>query len=124
MSATILLVLICLGICHWVCDYIFVTPEMLAAKRIGRPFLPIFDHALDHAFLMGVILFAFGVSNFILLALFQLVAHFLIDIGKGFINLKSPKYENPRNKCHWVIFGLDQFLHFLTIVIMVYLIKL
>lgn len=124
MNATILAILLCLGICHWLCDYLFVTPEMLAAKRIGRPFLPIFDHASDHALYMGAILFLFGVSNFLWLALFQLICHFLIDVGKGFINLKSPKYENPRNKCHWVIFGLDQYLHFATIVIMAFLIKL
>ena len=45
--------LIILFACHWLADYTHLsTAWMLNAKRLGKPLLPIFAHALVHASLM------------------------------------------------------------------------
>lgn len=118
------IILICLFVCHWLCDYTpLSTKWMLDAKRIGTPLYPIFVHAFIHASFMLVTLSLFGASGLKLaiLFLFQLFTHFVIDVLKGKMNVWFPIVSNPANKSHWVIFGLDQLLHSIVIVIMVYI---
>ncbi len=116
-----ILILIFLNVCHFLCDYTWLSTNwMLSAKRIGRPLFPIFVHALLHAvFMLGVVvvyagswqlsLFLFGV---------QLVTHFWIDVLKGRCNVWFPQVSSPMNKIHWVVFGFDQLLHQVVIIIM------
>ncbi len=95
---------------------------MLLAKRLGTPLYPIFIHALIHAFLFQIVLFLF-VKDITLvgnLSLFELGTHFSIDVLKGRLNGWFPKLSNPANKFHWYVFGLDQFLHQLVIITIVY----
>lgn len=112
-----------LGICHTIADYMLVTPNMLAAKAKGSPILPIINHAAVHGSLMGLVLIGLS-SNRNLIAFlmcYQLTTHSLIDILKGKCNVWFPSVANPANKIHWVIFGIDQYLHFVVIATMVYL---
>lgn len=115
-------ILIGLFICHLLGDYTHLsTAWMLNAKRLGKPFYPIFTHAFIHASLMLVLLaLVFGFSGFKLAALFgfQLITHFLIDVWKGRMNGWFPALQSPANKWHWVVFGLDQLLHALVIIAM------
>lgn len=111
--------LVLLNICHWIADYTWLsTPWMLAAKRIGRPLLPIFCHAFIHAILMGVVLIILSTENIIFLFLIQVISHFIIDIFKGKINVWFPRVSSPTNVIHWTVFGGDQFLHQLVIIFM------
>jgi hypothetical protein len=112
--------LIGLNICHFIGDYThFSTGTMLSAKRIGKPLLPIFKHAAVHACLMGPLL-VLCAHNWYWLVLFELVTHFIIDVLKGRLNGWFPKLSNPANKFHWYIFGADQFLHQLVIIIIAF----
>lgn len=120
------LLLILLFVCHYLADYTHLsTPDMLAAKRVGYPYYPIFTHAAIHASLMHTVIAFYGVSNIVLLScsLLQLSSHFIIDVLKGKMNVWFPSVANPANKEHWYIFGLDQLLHHCVIVAMWYIAK-
>ena len=119
----IVLVFTLLSFCHWLGDYTHLsTGKMLAAKRLGYPYLPILYHALVHTVLVLVVLmFVTSPLNAIGLALFVLSTHFGIDVLKGEINKWFPLLQNPANKYHWYVFGIDQFLHFEVIIFTSYL---
>ncbi len=113
------LILIGLFFCHLLADYTHLsTTWMLNAKKIGKPFIPIMVHAMVHALLMGIFLSCFGISNVIWLMGFQFITHFLIDVWKGRMNVWFPKLQNNSNKWHWIVFGTDQYLHALVIILM------
>jgi hypothetical protein len=116
-------VLIALFFCHWLADFTWLSNSwMLNAKRFGKPFFPILVHAAVHAILMSAALFIMGVNDpLTLFRLYsiQLITHFVIDVWKGRMNGWFPTLQNPANKWHWVIFGWDQYLHALVIILMV-----
>lgn len=117
-------ILIALFFCHWIADYTWLsTSWMLNAKRFGKPLIPILIHALVHATLMGIVLKIFLPNNGVVmwLVLLQLSTHFIIDVWKGRMNGWFPVLQSPTNKLHWVIFGLDQYLHALVIIFMSYI---
>jgi len=121
------LILLGLFFCHYLADYTWLsTPWMLNAKRFGKPIYPIFIHAFIHASLMLVFLRLFyNISSIMCmeLFLFQLSTHWLIDIWKGRMNVLFPSLTNPANKLHWVVFGFDQYLHAVVIILMTYFIN-
>lgn len=115
---------------HWIADYTHLSTDwMLKAKRTGTPLLPIFTHAMVHAGLMAIVLrFHLGSPNsfweftvFDKCVLLQLISHFLIDVWKGKMNVWFPPLTNPANKFHWYVFGFDQYLHALIIILITYL---
>lgn len=116
-----MIILIGLFICHFLADYTpLSTKWMLSAKIFGNPLFPILTHAFVHSFLMGV--FMLYVSDnytlIIQLAIFQLLSHFIIDVCKGRMNFYFPKLQDNSNSWHWIVFGLDQLLHAIVIIIM------
>ena len=115
--------LMVLFICHWLADYTHLsTAWMLNAKRLGTPLHPILAHASVHAFLMSIsaLCFGFELSFIFKLFVFQLITHFFIDVWKGKMNVWFPLLQNPANKFHWYIFGFDQLLHALAIIVIYY----
>jgi hypothetical protein len=135
METHTLILLLSLFFCHWLGDYTHLSTNwMLTAKRFGSPLLPIFCHALVHACLMGIVLeiychltianyetVIFSFTHVDKLFFLQLITHFLIDVWKGKMNFWFPNLSVPSNKGHWYIFGFDQLLHSVVILIMVYL---
>ena len=117
----IFITLILLNVCHWFADYSHLsTDKMLAAKRFGAPIGPIFEHALWHSLLMGsVVLVIYNLELAFLTGLIQLISHFFIDLLKGKLNKWFPVLQSPANRSHWYIFGADQLLHQLIIILMV-----
>ena len=115
-------ILIVLFICHWLADYTHLsTSWMLNAKRLGTPIFPILIHAIVHATLMFLSLnLIFGITGNLLIGLFvfQMLTHFSIDLWKGKMNVWFPALQSPANKWHWIVFGFDQYLHALVIIIM------
>lgn len=115
-------ILLSLFFCHFLADYTHLSNKwMLDAKKFGKPLYPIFTHAFIHASLMLVCLsLFFGVrgSDLTILFVFQLITHFLIDVCKGRMNEWIPSLQSPANKWHWIVFGFDQFLHSVAIIIM------
>ncbi len=67
-----------------------------------------------------------GYAIYTLLALvriaIQLPTHFVIDVWKGRMNGWFENLQNPANKYHWWIFGIDQWLHQSIIITTVYFI--
>ncbi len=116
--------LLALFFCHFLADYTHLsTPTMLAAKKLGTPIRPIYNHATMHGILMlmAMWLLTSGDNHLIcFLALFQIGTHFLIDVWKGKMNKWFPSLQNPANKWHWIVFGFDQFLHAVVIITMVH----
>lgn len=121
-------ILIGLFICHFLADFTpLSTPQMLNAKRLGSPLFPIFCHAAVHAWLMGiwlpVVLYidpSIPMSLWWKMVAFQLLTHFVIDVWKGKMNRWFPFLQNQASRGHWVLFGFDQLLHAVVIVLMSY----
>ncbi len=102
---------------HYIGDYTHLSTKwMLDAKRVGKPIEPILAHAMMHCLLVWFILSLFGSSN-PGLVLVELITHFIIDVLKGKCNVWFPAVSNPANKSHWYIFGFDQFLHHVVLVV-------
>lgn len=116
------LLLALLFICHFLADFSpLSTAWMLRAKSTGSPLLPIFVHAGVHALLMfSVLLFFLLPELAIKLALLQWLAHFVIDVSKGKMNVFFPSVTDPKNKSYWMLFGFDQLMHQLVILWMVW----
>lgn len=119
MNTKILLVLF---FCHYLADFTHLSTNwMLKAKRFGTPLFPIFCHALVHAVLMSAAIYIFTNTEPVSIArlfLIQLIGHFIIDTGKGLANTLWSPIQNPANKSHWYVFGLDQYLHAAVIILM------
>lgn len=114
--------LVFLLICHYLADFTHMsTPWMLAAKRYGKPLLPIAAHGFMHAWLMaGIILIFTDFQKAIYAFLFELITHTLIDTAKGRISAEFPYLQNPSNIYYWYLYGFDQLLHLLVIVTIVF----
>lgn len=115
------LILIGLFFCHFLADYTHLsTAWMLNAKRLGKPFFPIWVHAMVHGLLMfwTILFFTKSIEFAGYGFLFQWLTHFVVDVWKGRMNGWFPKLQDNTNKWHWIIFGFDQFLHATVIVIM------
>lgn len=117
------IILICLSIGHFLGDYTHLSTNwMLSAKRYGKPLSPILCHALVHTIFVQIVLIFFinDWSRILISMLFMLITHFSIDVVKGRINKYFPSVQQPSNKIHWYIFGADQLLHFIVIIIIVF----
>ncbi|MBK6521887.1 MAG: DUF3307 domain-containing protein [Bacteroidia bacterium] len=125
MSLTMLIALIALNVCHWAADFTHLSTDwMLNAKRYGKPLYPIFIHALVHALLFfTTVWILYDLDKAIFAGGFQLITHFMIDLIKGKISFWFKKLEDPSNKYHWWVFGADQFMHHLVIILTVYFIS-
>ena len=110
--------LIIMLICHYLADFCFTSPAMIRAKADGRNPWPILLHSSIHAVLMGVCLLIWGVrmKALILLVLFELVSHFVIDTSKGLLTARFPILADQQHKPYWMLYGFDQLLHQLVVV--------
>ena len=118
MSATIVLLTALLA-CHYLADYCLTMQVMIRAKADGRQLGPILLHAAVHAVLMGACLLVFGVSGRLLavLMLIELGTHFIIDTCKARLTAAKPVLANPKHKTYWMLYGFDQLLHQLVVVL-------
>ena len=105
-------------ICHYLADFCFTSPAMIRAKADGRNPWPILLHSSIHAVLMGVCLLIWGtrMKALILLVLFELVSHFVIDTSKGLLTARFPILADQQHKPYWMLYGFDQLLHQLVVV--------
>ncbi len=117
------LLLIALLVAHWFGDFSpLSTPWMLNAKRLGKPLFPIFVHAGVHAVLVAVVLFFYcDVRMMMLFAGFECITHFLIDVLKGRLQSVFPVLNDAHRPPFWMLFGADQFLHILVLIIISHL---
>ena len=52
-----------------------------------------------------------------LLVLLEFVSHFLIDTAKGRLTARYPVLADMQRKPYWMLYGFDQLLHLLVIVL-------
>ncbi|WP_204113589.1 DUF3307 domain-containing protein [Shimia biformata] len=119
-SANAILGLLCLfQIKHLLADYFFQTKVMLTGREnyvhLGRAL-----HAGVHALLSIAVLAVFGTPAWLILVLVvgEWVVHFHIDWWKASDTLK--KQLTPADAGFWRGFGIDQALHQLTYIGMVW----
>lgn len=119
--------LIMLFFCHFLADFTpLSTPWMLKAKQFGNPLLPILCHAWVHALLLWIILYIWIDGNLsqldliYKLSIFELTTHFLIDIRKGKMSYLFPSLRDTDSSWYRILFGLDQYLHAIVIIMIVY----
>lgn len=76
--------------------------------------------------MMGVAMPFYGVTIEVCLSLMilELVTHFVIDYAKGWVGRKIPHCAETAYKAYWVLYGFDQMLHLLVIVVIVALLAL
>ncbi len=106
---------------HFACDFLFQTTYMLRKDLPTWKFaLPLSFHSGAHAFGTFVITILWCPLLW-WLALFDFVLHFSMD------RLKSgPRYlgrfNDPSTKAYWNVFGLDQMVHHLTHIAIIWMI--
>lgn len=111
--------LILLFICHFLADFTWLSrPYMLKAKRFGTPIWPILAHAAVHGVLMFLVSLLFvSFIAAIKILIIQTMIHWIIDISKGKATYYIPSAQDNTKVDFWIVFGLDQFLHNLTIIL-------
>ena len=114
-----IILLVTMLLCHYLADFCFTSPSMIKAKADGRNPWPILLHATVHALLIGLCLLLWGIVWNLLLLLMsvELISHFLIDTGKGRLTSYYPLLADQQKKPYWMLYGFDQLLHLLIIVI-------
>lgn len=113
------LLLFTLLVCHYLADFCLTTPPMIRAKADGKNPWPILLHSSVHTILIGLCLFINGNGWKLLLPLMglELASHFLIDTTKGRLTARFPILANNQQKPYWMLYGLDQLLHQLVVII-------
>lgn len=119
METQIILAAILFQIANFIGDYTpLSTAWMLKAKQYGKPIFPIIMHGLVHSILFIIVASLFvKVDIVIYVGLLQLISHSIFDIMKGKITYWFPKFQNSKHSPYWILFGLDQLLHQIIIVI-------
>ena len=117
------LLLVSLLVCHYLADFCLTTPVMIRAKVEGKKLWPIAFHATIHALLIGLCLLVYGLGWQLLIVLMmtELVSHFVIDVSKTQISIRFPYSSDNRHKPYWMLYGLDQLLHQIVVIVIWYL---
>ena len=116
-----MLVLLLLQIKHWYVDFVMQTPEMVAGKGIYANPKGVL-HSAQHGIATLIILALFiPLPLAAALALFDFVTHYHIDWAKMNLN-KRLGWGPTTHEQFWWLLGLDQFLHALTYIGLIYLV--
>jgi len=117
-TATVLLILFLLTIKHFFVDYILQTEKLVKEKKKNNSALA--KHAFHHA-IGSSIIFLFFVGPFT--ALFVGLIDFCIHAIVDYLKMHSPIFKaKPMTHSFFVYFGLDQMLHHLTYIFLIWLI--
>jgi hypothetical protein len=116
---TLFYLLIALQLKHFIIDFPLQTRYQWSNKgTYGHPGGVL--HAALHGLGTGLILLYFtgNGSLAVLLAALDMIVHYHIDLAKMQINARMG--WTPANSNFWVLLGLDQFLHQLTYIVIVF----
>ena len=104
-------------VCHYLADFTHLSTDYMLKCKSDGEISGILLHAFTH-----VTLFMFAtllMYDFVLaqkVFWFQLVIHFVIDWLKWFISAAEARFTCTEDRSYWYIFGLDQLLHYVTII--------
>ena len=95
------------------------TRKMNRAKVSGNHISQIMLHALVHATLVGLVCFIFRLEykEILLLFAFQFITHFLIDLTKAKLTISFKVFQDSTTKPFWILFGFDQYLHAVVMIL-------
>jgi len=117
MSDEAVLMLICLMLKHTLADYFLQKPwkDKGIYGSIGG-----IQHAIIHAFGTLLVLYLFvNPAWAVLIGIFDGIIHYHIDWAK---NQAKAKYKLDRTQTlYWGLHGVDQYLHFLTYILIIYI---
>ena len=105
---------------HFLCDYVFQTPRMIADKSQYGAWGGV-SHALVHAVgSLVAMLIALPLSIeiaiiIVLLSILDGVVHYHIDWIKSI----KTKTLTHKDRLYWIYFGADQAMHYLTYIIII-----
>lgn len=120
MIETTFLLLILFSFKHLLADFVLQTNSMIAEKGTYGEKGGI-DHSMQHALLtLLIIFFATGISPLLTIGLTALdfIVHYHVDWAKS----KISKNLTVNDKHFWVLLGVDQLLHYLTYIGIIYVI--
>ena len=111
-------ILILLFLKHFIFDFVLQTESMILHKGIYGHWYGI-KHSLYHGLATILILILFNVQSAIMLGILEFIAHYHIDWIKvkfGSKNISTDRF--------WIEFGLDQFAHSITyLIIVMYIVR-
>jgi len=116
---TAIALLVLLQLKHMFADFFLQTPMMLGNRGVyvhpGRAL-----HCLIHAggSALSFIVLGFPLAAMLVIVLIEWVVHFHIDFGKG--RWSDIQDHGPADAGYWRAFGVDQALHQLTYIVMVW----
>lgn len=127
----LVLLILCFFV-HFLADFTKLsTNRMLKAKSEFKSFLELDNlfgiaaHASVHGLLLFLVSIPFIGWYSLLFGLVNLLLHCAIDCGKplltNYLVSKEIKAGDSSNVWFWTVFGLDQFLHALTIILTVFI---
>jgi hypothetical protein len=118
---TVLLLILGLEIKHFVADYTLQFGWMIKGKR-SLSHAGGYVHAGIHAVgsLIVLLLFGFPAGLILILAISELVVHYLLDFAKARFSDDVSSAEQPRK--YWALNGLDQLLHHITYIAMAWMV--
>lgn len=116
MINEIIILFILFEIKHFLADFILQFPYMYKNKGQTKGWVgPLFDHAALHAiFTMAITMFVNPLWC-IPLALLDLITHFIID------RWKATRKAEVTDERFWIYLGIDQMLHHIVMIIIIYL---
>lgn len=104
---------------HFVVDFVCQPYQMAIDKgylnRLGG-YLHAGYHTLA-SFLVFVIFFTFSWKILLLLAVIEFVSHYMIDFAKMNIN-RTKGWKCNTHSEFWILTGIDQYLHYMTYLVM------
>lgn len=115
-----MLLLILLQVKHLFADYFLQTPRMLNNRSVylhwGR-----LEHAALHGLFSFIVFIVIGAPLWfsVVLCLAEVVAHYHIDWIKGRYSDKTQ--HGPTDAGYWRAFGVDQLMHQLTYIAMIWI---
>ena len=117
MTLTVFLLLVAFGIKHFLADFVLQFPYMLGEKGIYGATGGV-HHALLHAaFTFFILVFvATSANEMIGLAALDFAIHYHVDFIKQQLN----KQLTTADRRFWLVLGLDQGLHYLTYIGIIY----
>jgi len=117
MNATVFILLALFGIKHFLADFLMQYDYMLREKGIYGATGGV-HHALVHAsFTFFILVFVATNANvMIALAALDFAVHYHVDFYKQQLN----KNLTTADRMFWVLLGLDQALHYLTYIGIIY----
>lgn len=114
--------LVALLFCHYLADFCLTWPSLIRSKADGKKVWPIAQHAAVHALLIGMCLLLYGTDLKLLfwLMAFEWMTHFFIDTMKSRLTVANPLLVDSRHKSYWVLYGFDQLLHQMVVIVIWY----